>query len=102
MGHKICVKPFGKEQTNIFDIHYALFSLALLIIGYVTKDQGQPSYHILAHNVSAQELTNGRREHVAMLSSLDDNMTILNKTINIVNLDIYDYFARKTNNQNIE
>ena len=74
-----------------------------MIIGYVTKDQGQPSYHILAHNVSAQTLINGMREHVAMLSSLDDNKTILNKTINIVNLDIYDYFAaRKTNNQNIE
>ena len=49
-----------------------------MIIGYVTKDQGQPSYHILADNVSAQELTNGRREHVAMLSSFDDNKKILN------------------------
>lgn len=66
MGHKICVKPFGKEQ---------IFSA---MIGYVTKDQGQPSYHILAHNVSAQELTYARREQVAKLSSFDDNKKILN------------------------
>lgn len=32
----------------------------------------------MVHNITAQELTNGRRDHVALLRSFDDNKKIIN------------------------
>ena len=48
------------------------------IAGYITKDQGQPHCHTCVHNIRAQELTNGRRDHVALLRTFDDNKKIFN------------------------
>ena len=42
VGHKIILKPLSPGQTFI------------AMIGYITKDQGEPHYQILTHHVSAQ------------------------------------------------
>lgn len=67
------------------------------MVGYVTKDFGKAHYKVASHNVSAQviivqsiycnlnvlnrilfkELTNGRREHDALLTSFDDSKKVL-------------------------
>ncbi len=42
VGHKIIVKPLGAGQSFT------------AMIGYITKDQGQPHFQIKTVNVSAQ------------------------------------------------
>ena len=85
--YKVLLKPFTTNQT---------FSA---MVGYITKDQGilficcytfavrysnyllpfagQAHYQIRTHNVSRQELSFGRRDHDALLTSFDDAKKIL-------------------------
>lgn len=46
----------------------------MLIIFFV----GLPHYDIRTHNISRQELTFGRRDHLALLTSYDDSKKIIN------------------------
>ncbi len=65
-GYRIVIKPFAVNQT------------VQAMIGYITKDQGQPHYQLRTHHISPSELDAGRREHMAMLSSFDDSKKIVN------------------------
>jgi hypothetical protein len=65
-GYRVLVKPLSTGQT------------IPAMIGYITKDQGEPHYQIRTHNITAQQLTNGRRDHECLLTSFDDNKKILN------------------------
>jgi len=47
------------------------------MIGYITKDQGQAHYQIRTHNLTRQELSFGRRDHDALLTSFDDAKKII-------------------------
>jgi len=60
-GYKVFTKEFGKHQTFI------------AMVGYCTKDQGKSSHKIVSHNVSAQELSTGRRQHTDMVSSFEEH-----------------------------
>ena len=64
--YRIQVKPLQRGQTLI------------AMIGYVTKDQRKSYYRILNHNVSAHDLTNGRRDHESFRASLTETRKILN------------------------
>eukprot|EP01036_Dinobryon_divergens_P024763 gene24763-33238_t len=61
VGHKVNVKALSKTQT---------FSA---MIGYVTKDFDKAHYSVVSKGVSAQELTNGRREHNVLFTSHDES-----------------------------
>ena len=62
--YRIQVEPLQRGQTVI------------AMIGYVIKDQGKNYYRILIHNVSSQDLSNGR--HESFRASLTENRKILN------------------------
>jgi hypothetical protein len=44
---------------------------------FSTLDQGQPHYHIETFNISAQDLTNGRREHEALKCTYSNEKKVL-------------------------
>jgi hypothetical protein len=79
-GYKIQLKPLARGQSLI------------TMIGYVTKDQGKAHYKILAHNITAQELTNGRRDHEAMRVNYVENKRIL--THRNMYLEAYRFITR--------
>jgi hypothetical protein len=54
------------------------------MVGYVTKDAGQPHHTLRSHNLTPQELSIGKREHAALLTSIDDDKKVLT-TKNLVN-----------------
>ena len=56
--------------------------LIIIYKGYITKDFGQPHYRVRTHNISSEELTNGRREHQALTLNFEENkMIITNKNL---------------------
>lgn len=59
------VKPFRRGQTF------------QAMIGYVTKDTGQPHYQIRLHNVTAEEVSNGRQVHNSLITSYDSTKKII-------------------------
>jgi len=63
-GYKIVLKPFAPEQTW------------LAMIGYITKDKGKASYSIQTHNVTAQELAQGRRDHQALKTTFFEDKKV--------------------------
>lgn len=65
-GYKVFIKELAPKQTFT------------AMVGYISKDEGQPHYQIRTHNVSPAELSAGRREHAAMLTSFDDEKKIVN------------------------
>lgn len=65
-GYKVFVKPFSSRQDFT------------AMLGYITKDEGQPHYQLRTHNITRVELDSGRREHAAMLTSFDDEKKIIN------------------------
>jgi hypothetical protein len=71
-GHKLLLKLCAKAQT---------FNG---MVGYITKDQGLAHYQIRVHNITAQDLTNGRREHETLLTSYDDAKKVIH-TRNLFN-----------------
>ena len=81
-GYKLLALFSKKKFLNFFSSDFfqknfiLFYFIYFLLAGYITKDQGQPHYHIRVHNITAQELTNGRRDHVALLRSFDDNKKI--------------------------
>jgi hypothetical protein len=79
-GYKIQIKHLSKGQS------------LTAMVGYVTKDQGKPHYKILAHNITAQELTNGRRDHEAMRVNYVENKRIL--TYRNMYLEAYRFITR--------
>mmetsp|Transcript_12969 Transcript_12969/g.17672 ORF Transcript_12969/g.17672 Transcript_12969/m.17672 type:complete len:132 (-) Transcript_12969:590-985(-) len=79
-GYKLQVKPLAKGQSLI------------AMVGYITKDQGKAHYKILAHNITAQELTNGRREHESMRANYTENKRIL--TYRNLYLEAYRFITR--------
>jgi hypothetical protein len=54
------------------------------MVGYVTKDAGKPHHDLRSHNLSPQELSIGKREHAALLTSIDDDKKVVNMR-NLVN-----------------
>ena len=47
------------------------------MIAYITKDEGRPHYQVITHNITPTEMSDGRREHQALLTSFDDNKKII-------------------------
>jgi len=66
-GHKVTIKPLAKGQQFVG------------MIGYVTKDYRKPHYKVFSKGISAQDLTNGRRDHESLVRTFDESKKIINQ-----------------------
>lgn len=73
-GHKVIIKPLAKGQQFVG------------MIGYVTKDFRKPHYKVFSKGISAQDLTNGRRDHESLVRTFDESKKVFNTYINYLNV----------------
>jgi hypothetical protein len=64
--YRIYLKPLTKSQTFA------------LMIGYISKDEGQPHFQTRLFRISNQEIQAGRLEHSSMQATFDEDRKVIN------------------------
>jgi hypothetical protein len=64
-GHRFLLKPLAATQT------------LKLMCGYIMKDEGQHWFAYRVHNISQEDLHQGKMTHMAQLTSIDEGKVVL-------------------------